>query len=147
MQQGNPDHAWEVWPGPISTANLECTVSPSPLPAPSLWPAGSCPYVVREGDTFLKVSRKPANPIPVDSIIALNPGVNPEALKVGQTIQVPCNGGGSTTKPGKPAPGTVPPGNNQQQFIAGNTSRSLTPCSITASEAIGRQQCQHNAAG
>lgn len=50
-------------------------------------PAGSTAYTVRPGDTFYTLARRLGNT--VAAIAALNPGVNPDALQIGQRICVP----------------------------------------------------------
>ena len=64
-------------------------------------PAGSVTYTIRSGDTFFAIAQRLGTT--VAAITALNPGVNPSALQVGQQICVPSTGPG-------PVPGTCPGG-------------------------------------
>jgi len=50
-------------------------------------PAGTTAYTIRAGDTFYSLSRR--YNVSVDSIIAANPGVNPDNLRIGQVICIP----------------------------------------------------------
>jgi len=54
--------------------------------APSAPARESRTHKVASGDTFFKISMKYG--VSVDNLIAMNPGVNPKALRVGQKIQV-----------------------------------------------------------
>lgn len=45
------------------------------------------PYIIRQGDTFYKLSKQFG--VSVDSIIAANPGVNPNNLQIGQRVCIP----------------------------------------------------------
>jgi LysM repeat protein len=50
----------------------------------------SCPgalYTIKAGDTFWSIAR--ANNLSLDAIIRANPGINPDALRVGQNICLP----------------------------------------------------------
>jgi LysM repeat protein len=79
-------------PQPLNTAPLPKPPAPIPAaPAVGAAPAGSKAYVVQAGDKgFYPISRKLfGNTKRVKEIQALNPGVDPTKLKVGQTIYVP----------------------------------------------------------
>ena len=60
-------------------------------------PSGTTPYTVRAGDTFYKIAIE--RNISLDAILAANPGVNPDALQIGQVICIPTG----------PTPPTPPP--------------------------------------
>jgi murein DD-endopeptidase MepM/ murein hydrolase activator NlpD len=49
-------------------------------------------YAIRGGDTFWKISQ--ARGVSVQAIQDVNPGVVPEKLQIGQTINLPCAGDG-----------------------------------------------------
>jgi LysM repeat protein len=49
-------------------------------------------YTINDGDTFWKISQ--ARGVSVQGIMNVNPGVVPEKLRIGQTINLPCAGGG-----------------------------------------------------
>jgi len=50
-------------------------------------PAGTRPYTIVAGDTFYNIARRYNTS--VDAIIRANPGVNPDALRIGQVICIP----------------------------------------------------------
>lgn len=55
-------------------------------------PVGECPpgsesYNIRSGDTFYNLARR--YDTTVQTLIALNPGINPNALRIGQSVCVP----------------------------------------------------------
>jgi LysM repeat protein len=53
-----------------------------PLPQP-------CPYTVASGDTLESIGR--AKGYSTAIVLAMNPGVNPATLQVGQVVNAPCN--------------------------------------------------------
>lgn len=58
-------------------------VPPTPGPCP-----GGFQYVIRSGDTFYSIARRYG--ISVEALVAANPGVDPDRLRVGQVICVPA---------------------------------------------------------
>lgn len=59
--------------------------TPAPTPAPAPQPTGKVPYcTVDPGDTLYAISRQFG--VPLDKILAYNPGINPNALSVGQRV-------------------------------------------------------------
>ena len=52
-------------------------------------PSSASTYKVQSGDTFYRISRKYG--VSVNQLIATNPGVNHNALRVGQAIKIPSN--------------------------------------------------------
>ena len=62
-------------------------------------PPGSVRYFVSRGDTFFSIAR--SFNTTVEAITAANPGVNPNALQIGQLICIP------TTRPPTTCPGRV----------------------------------------
>ncbi len=54
-------------------------------------PAGSVPYTIKAGDTLYFIARR--NNISLASIIAANPGINPNRLYIGQRICIPTGSG------------------------------------------------------
>ncbi|MCK9267269.1 MAG: LysM peptidoglycan-binding domain-containing protein [Alkaliphilus sp.] len=61
---------------------VNCGVSP-----PHTCPAGTSPYTIRPGDTFYLLAIRFNTT--VNAIIAANPGVNPNALQIGQIVCIP----------------------------------------------------------
>lgn len=51
-------------------------------------PKGTMPYTIRSGDTLYSVAMTFG--ISLNSLIAVNPGINPENLYIGQVICVPA---------------------------------------------------------
>lgn len=54
----------------------------------TLCPKGTMPYTVKGGDTFYLIAKTFG--ISLESLIAANPGVQPEKLYIGQIICVPA---------------------------------------------------------
>lgn len=79
-------------------------------------PTGAVSYVIRPGDTFYTIAQRLGTTIA--AITALNPGVNPNQLQVGQSICVPSTGPG-------PSPGTCP-GGTLYTIQSGDTFYGLT---------------------
>lgn len=50
-------------------------------------PPGTFTYMIRSGDTFYSLAQRFNTT--VNAILAVNPGVNPNALQIGQTICIP----------------------------------------------------------
>ncbi|HHY83020.1 MAG TPA: LysM peptidoglycan-binding domain-containing protein [Clostridiales bacterium] len=58
-----------------------------PAPAQGSCPSGTSEYTIQAGDTFFSIARR--FNISVDSLMQANPGVDPDALQIGQKICVP----------------------------------------------------------
>lgn len=58
-----------------------------PTTVPPVCPAGTTPYIIRAGDTFFNLARRFNTT--VEAIMMANPGVNPNALQIGQRICIP----------------------------------------------------------
>ena len=61
---------------------VDCNVT-----SPHTCPAGTTPYTIRAGDTFYLLSIRFNTTI--NAIVAANPGVNPNALQIGQIVCIP----------------------------------------------------------
>jgi len=81
-------------PGPVT--NLTSLVPPEPKPVtPAVTPpvapatAGGT-YTIKKGDTFIKIAREVyGDQSRMKDIAAANPGLDPNKLKIGQTIVLP----------------------------------------------------------
>lgn len=96
-----------------------------PRPAPGGCSPGSVPYVIRSGDTFYSIARR--NGITVGQLQRANRGVNPSALRIGQTICVPRPGAAPGPGPGMPGGGgpACVPGARPYVIRAGDTFYSI----------------------
>ncbi len=88
------------------------TMPPTTMP-PKTCPAGSFAYTVRAGDTFFTLANRFGTTIA--AIQALNPGVNPNNLQIGQVLCIPNVPG--TTQP----PTTQPPSSFRYVVQVGDT--------------------------
>ncbi len=95
---------------------------------PRRCPAGTITYTVRPGDTFFALARRFG--VSVEDIRRANPGVDPEALLIGQQLCIPA-------AEGLP-PGVCPAGTFPYVVRAGDTFFSLARRFGTTVEAIER---------
>lgn len=91
---------------------------------PVVCPPGSTIYTIRAGDTFFNIARRFG--ITVEDLRRANPGVDPNALLIGQQICVPA----------VPRPGVCPPGTFAYTIRLGDTFFSLARRFGTTVEAI-----------
>ncbi|MBC7105209.1 MAG: LysM peptidoglycan-binding domain-containing protein [Firmicutes bacterium] len=96
--------------------------------APRRCPPGTITYTVRAGDTFFSLARRFG--VTVEDIQRANPGVDPEALLIGQQLCIPA-------AEGLP-PGVCPRGTFPYVVRAGDTFFSLARRFGTTVEAIER---------
>ncbi len=78
---------------PTREVSLTPTLAPTPTPRT---------YTVREGDTFGSIAAKFG--VTVDDLIKANPGVDPNALPIGQVLVIPVKPVGSETPQPTPTP-------------------------------------------
>ncbi len=95
-------------------------------PPPTTCPAGSFSYTIRSGDTLWVLAQRYNTT--VAAIMAINPGINPNNLVVGQMICIP---GGVT-----PPPPTCPAGSFSYTIAAGDTLWGLAARFNTTVNAI-----------
>lgn len=78
----------------------------SPPAATALPPGVACPnpYTVQQGDWLYKIARNCG--VSVAALTAANPGLNPNALKIGQLLNMPAQGASATPAPGAPPAAT-----------------------------------------
>lgn len=62
-------------------------VAAAPAPAPAAQPAAAAEYVVKPGDTLFLISKR--TNYRQAAIVAANPGLNPDRLRVGQKLKMP----------------------------------------------------------
>lgn len=97
-----------------------------PLAVPPVrCPEGSLIYTIRAGDTFYSIARRFNTT--VEALREANPGVDPDALLIGQQICVPVR---------IPAPGVCPQGSQPYVIRPGDTYYSLARRFNTTVEAI-----------
>jgi LysM repeat protein len=72
------------------------------IPTPGRTFPGLCPnastYVIQSGDTFYSLARR--FNVSVDTLLAANPGINPDLIRIGQSICVPTLPTPTITCPG-----------------------------------------------
>jgi LysM repeat protein len=70
------------------TAAAVVQITPTPLPTPTVTPTATpIVYTIVSGDTLLAIAIE--RQTTVDEIVALNPGVRPQALQIGQQLILP----------------------------------------------------------
>lgn len=76
---------------PLLYVPVTASVTPSPgraSPVPPLPPTPTpIPYTIVSGDTLLAVANR--HNLSLDELLAANPGIQPQALTIGQVIQIP----------------------------------------------------------
>lgn len=104
---------------------------------PSSESSGSCsnPYTVQPGEWFYAIARKCG--VTPQALVAANPGVNPNVLRPGQTLNIP---GGGSTEPNAPPPaqdnsGSTPPSSES----SGSCSNPYTVQPGDTLSSIGRK--------
>ena len=101
-------------PNNLRVGQIICIPGPSPT-QPGRCPAGSFEYTIRSGDTIYNLAIEFNTT--VEAILALNPGINPNNLQIGQVICIP---GTSPTQPPR-----CPAGTFEYTIRAGDTFFSL----------------------
>lgn len=74
-----------VDPKNLQIGQLVCIPGAPPTPPPE--PCPGFLYVIQAGDTFYQLSQR--FNVPLDAIIAANPGVDPRRLQIGQAVCIP----------------------------------------------------------
>ncbi|MEW6574414.1 MAG: LysM domain-containing protein [Bacillota bacterium] len=92
---------------------------------PVVCPPGTITYIIRAGDTCFNIARRFG--VTVQELITANPGINCDALLIGQRICIPVE---------VPPPGVCPPGTFPYTVRAGDTYFSLARRFNTTVEAI-----------
>ena len=74
-----------------------------PGPSPVVCPPGSFPHLIQSGDTLFRLAQRYGTTVP--AILAINPGTDPNNLRIGRTVCIPeilaCPGGTIyTVRPG-----------------------------------------------
>ncbi len=98
---------------------------PQTTPPPTQCPSGSFPYTIKSGDTLYLLAIRYNTT--VEAIMAINPGINPNNLQIGQVICIP-----QTTPP----PPTCPVGSFAYTIKSGDTLYMLAITYNTTVEAI-----------
>ena len=84
---GHPEGQPGVNPNALRVGQVICVPGRAPDGAPGACPAGTRPYVIRSGDTFFALAQRFG--VSVADLQAANPGVNPNALQIGQLVCIP----------------------------------------------------------
>ena len=100
-------------PNNLRVGQIICIPGPSPT-QPGRCPTGSFEYTIRSGDTIYNLAIEFNTT--VEAILAINPGINPNNLQIGQVICIPGTG---------PGPGRCPAGTFEYTIRAGDTFFSL----------------------
>jgi LysM repeat protein len=118
---------------PAYTLEPYATTTPSPTPdgPPGLLVPATTPpatptaiaYVIRAGDTLSQLAAQ--HGVSLDSLLAANPDLNPDALPVGQTLQIPARAGDAALDA---APTPVPL--NIREIACHPTANSATWCFV-----------------
>jgi len=100
----------------LKIPDVPALVTPTPAPVPTPGPAnnttGTVTHVVAKGDNLGTISQKYYGTArKVDKIVAANPGVNPNALRIGATLKIPVESAPAAppTMIRTPAGPTAPP--------------------------------------
>jgi len=82
---------------------------PAGQPTASTGASGTCsnPYTVQPGDWFYAIARKCG--VSPQALLAANPGMNPNVLRPGQTLNMPAGSGGGAPPPPPSSGGATPP--------------------------------------
>ncbi len=118
-------------PEVLPSATVAPPVGATPTIAP---PAGvPCPnpYTVQQGDWLYKISRTCG--VSVAALTAANPGINPNALKPGQLLNMPVPGAdtGATPTGGNPSPPTATCTGTHTVITGDNLFRLAYACGLT----------------
>lgn len=89
----------------IPTATLPAKLPEPKILSNSAISAGGSTYTIRDGDTLAGIASRLG--IDLDALTEANPGVDPGALRVGQSIKLPLNP--DAPPPAATAPATEPP--------------------------------------
>ena len=117
-------------PNNLQVGQLVCVpiiMTPPPTPCPNT-------YVIQPGDTFYAIARR--FNISLDALLAANPGLNPDSLRVGQQICIPTLPTPTITCPGPTY--TVRPGDTL--FSLARTLGTTVPAILAANPGINPNQ-------
>lgn len=126
LEAANPG----INPNALRVGQAICVPGRAPGVPRGSCPAGSTPYVIRSGDTLHAIAQRAG--VTVNQIVAVNPGINPNALRIGQTICVPGrapSGGGFPACPAGSAPYVIRSGDT---FYGVAQRFGLTVAALTA---------------
>ncbi len=113
-------------PNALQIGQVICIPGGTTPPPPGRCPAGSFSYTIRSGDTLWVLANRYNTT--VQAIMAINPGLNPNALQIGQVICIP---GGAT-----PPPTSCPSGSFAYTIRSGDTLWNLASRYNTTVQAI-----------
>jgi len=85
-----PTPAPKPLPAQTSTSKKSASSTATPAPKAAAKPKAKEPYVVQSGDTLTGIAKRVyGDPNKVKAIVAANPGLDPNKIKVGQKIILP----------------------------------------------------------
>lgn len=91
-----------------ATATRTPRISPTPVPPTATASTTTTTYTVQAGDTLRAIAERFGTT--TAAIVALNPGLNPDSLRVGTVLTIPASGSGAGSAPAAtaaPQRGTV----------------------------------------
>lgn len=125
LERANPG----LDPNALRVGQIICL--PVAAPAPRVCGMGLVPYTIRAGDTLYELALRSGTT--VDALLRLNPGVDPNSLRVGEIICLPP--AGAT----EPSTVTCPPGLTRYTVQPGDTLWALAQRTGTTVERIQAQ--------
>ena len=111
-------------PNNLQIGQVICIPEVEATPPPRVCPAGSFAYTIKSGDTLYMLAI--TYNTTVQAILAINPGLDPNNLRIGQVICIPI----------VPPPQTCPVGSFAYTIMAGDTLFSLANRYNTTVQAI-----------
>ena len=99
-------------PEPTETPTAASTWTPSPSPTPNPSPTAAADvYVIQEGDTLLGIAGQ--YDLALDELLAANPGLDPQRLRIGQEIRLTAAEPEDEPPPAVPSPEAQPRASSQ----------------------------------
>lgn len=121
---------------PADSSKIPTATLPATLPAPQIisgaaaQPGGQSNYTIQSGDTLAGIADKFG--VNLDDLLAANPGIDPQALRSGQTIKLPSAASAvpATQAPAPVATDTPPPAAPTEPPATDTPGPTNTPSSL-----------------